>query len=447
MSNPLWLHAMALGLTLVACRPHDGFEIEIEQSARISTVFTARWSVDLDHPDAAWWELGRDGQVERRVPVDPAGGPAFVTTLLGMKPVSTYSLWAVAEQDGELLRSDERQVTTGQVPAELPDLTLERQEGAETWRGLLVSSVVALHPTAVILDEDGEYVWWYTLDGLEGMARARLAHDGRSMLMLDLNVSDDSPSSLYRVGLDGMDLERLPSGGFHHDFELLPDGTIAALVYDPVEIDGVSIPGDQLVELSPDGSTRVVYDIWADPDIEYQASAAYMGSMWPHANAIDYLEDEDAYLVSFLALESIVYIDRASGAVDWRLGGDLSDFSLSGGDTDLFERQHQFQWIDGSMLVFVNGPLQQGVSSVVQYALNMEQGGAWKAWEYEGSRGLSSMVLGDVYRLDSGNTLVTWGYGGVIEELARDGSAQWSVEASVGGAFGYTTWLEVLPEQ
>ena len=434
-------------LALAACRPHDGFEIEIEQSAHISTVFTAHWSVELDQPDAAWWELGRDGEVERAVPVDPGGGPDFETVLLGMKPLSDYSLWAVVEQGGQTLRSAERRVTTGGVPAELPDLTMERAVGAETWRGLLVTSVAAMPPTALILDEDGDYVWWYTLPDVDSVARARLSHDGRSMLMLDLNLSDDVPAALYRVGLDGGGLERLPSESFHHDFEQLPDGTIAALVYDPVMFGEVSIPGDQLVELAPDGSTRVVYDIWADPEVEYQAGDAYMGRMWPHANAIDYLADEDAYLVSFLALESIVHIDRGSGAVDWRLGGDLSDFSLVDGTTDLFDHQHQFQWLDGSMLVFENGPMQMGVSRVVQYALSLDQGGAFLSWEHESSRGLSSMILGDVHRLDSGNTLVTWSYGGVIEELDPDGVSLWSVEASVGGAFGYTTWLAGLPTQ
>jgi len=440
-------HALILALTLAGCRPDGGFEIELVQSAAIPTVYTARWSFEADIIDAAWWELGRDGVVERTVPVDPAGGPAFETVLLGMKPHSTYSLWAVVDQGGETLRSAEHQVETGGIPAALPDLTLTRTDGAETWRGLLVGSITSMPPTAVILDEDGEIVWWFTLEGVDNLARARISVDGRTMLLLDLNLADDVDAALYRVGLDGTGLEALPSESFHHDFELLPDGTITSLVYEPREIDGLSVPGDRLVEISPDGSSRVVYDIWEDPEVVYDPADAYMGRMWPHANAIDYLVDEDAYLVSFLALDGIVRIDRASGEVDWRLGGDLSDFQLMDGSTDLFEHQHQFHWLDGSMLVFVNGPMQMGISSVVQYALGMEQGGALPVWELESSLGLSSMILGDVHRFDSGNTLITWSYGGVIEEVDPEGDTLWSVEASVGGAFGYTSWLEGQPIQ
>ncbi len=439
--------ALPIPILTLACRPDDGFEIQLEQSQAIPTVYTATWSVDAEEIDDAWWELGRDGQVERTVPVDPASGPDFETVLVGMKPGSEYSLWAVVEAGGETQRSAEWRVETGLPPAELPDLTLGRVAGAETWWGLLVTTVAAMPPTAVILDEDGEYVWWHTMDGVDGLSRAHLAPDGRSMYLLDMNLNDDVEAALYRVGLDGTDFEALPSASFHHDFVPLPDGTLAALVYDPVEIDGISVPGDLVVELAPDGSTRVVYDVWADPDIEYHASDAYMGRMWPHANAIDYLEEEDAYLVSFLAFESIARIDRTSGAVDWRLGGDLSDFTLIDGETDLFDHQHQFQWLDDSILVFENGPMTMGVSAAVEYAVNLDDFGLWQSWEHSSSQGLSSMILGDVHRLDSGNTLITWSYGGVIEEVEPAGTSVWSVEASVGGAFGYTTWLESLPAQ
>ena len=439
--------ALALALLTSGCRPGAGFELELEQSELISTVYTARWSVDLAAVDAAWFELGRDGAVERTLPVDPAGGPAFETVLYGMKSNSEYGVRAVVEAEGERFESELLTVATGGVPAELPDLRLERLEGAETWEGLLVSSVIAVPPTAVMLDSDGDYVWWYTLEGVDSLGRARLSQDGRSVLMLDINLQGDVPGSLYRVGLDGTGLEVLPTIDAHHDFVELPDGTITYLSYDPRQIDDVEVPGDRVVELSPDGSSRVVWDAWEDPDLEYATSDAYMGRMWPHANAIDWVADQDAYQFSMLSLDAIWQLDRSSGAVDWRLGGELSDFSSVDQGTDFFEHQHQFQWLDGSMLVFVNGPMQMGVSRVVEYALSHQTGGAYLAWEHESELGLSSMVLGDVHRFDGGDTLITWSYAGLIEQVDLEGTPTWSLAASVGGAFGYTTWLEELPAQ
>jgi hypothetical protein len=444
---PRTLLSLPLVLALVACRGPADFVIELEQSERIPTVFTARWSVDLEAVDAAWFELGRDGAVERTLPVDPAGGPAFETVLYGMKPVSEYGVRAVVEVDGERRESRLYTVSTGQVPAELPDLELERVQGSETWQGLLVGSVISMPPAAVMIDEDGDYVWWYALEGVDSVGRARLARDGRSVLMLDINLQGDVPGSLFRVGLDGTGLEVLETQDAHHDFVELPDGTIAYLGYAPREIDGVQVPGDRVVELAPDGTSRIVWDAWEDPDLEFSPSDAYMGRMWPHANAIDYLEEQDDYQLSMLSLDAIWQIDRASGAVDWRLGGELSDFSSVDQGTDFFDHQHQFQWLDGAMLVFVNGPMQLGVSRVVEYAISQQTGGAWLAWEHESDSGLSSMVLGDVHRFDGGNTLITWSYSGVIQEVDPVGAPLWTLAASVGGAFGYTTWLEALPSQ
>jgi hypothetical protein len=441
------MRALTPFLLLPACHPGGGFEIEIIQSERIPTVHTASWSVDVEPIDVAWFELERDGVVERTLPVDPTGGPAFETFLYGMKPASDYTLRAVVESGGERFVSGDHAVSTGMLPGDLPDLGLERAEGAETWGGLLVSSFISQPPTALILDADGDILWWYTLEGVDSVGRARLSVDGRSMLMLDINLQGDVPGSLYRVGLDGEGLELVPTIDAHHDFVELPDGTITYLSYDPQIIDGVQVPGDRIVELAPDGGSRVVYDAWEDPEIEFSPSDAYMGRMWPHANAIDYLAEESAYLVSFLSLDSVVRFDAASGGVDWRLGGDISDFTLPDGGTDFFQHQHQLQWLDGSLLVFENGPLQSRDSRAVEYAFSTETGGAIQRWEHQDQGSLSSLVLGDVHRFDGGSTLITWSYSGVIQEVSPDNEALWTLSASVGGAFGYTTWLAASPMQ
>ncbi len=435
-------------LLLTACRPGDGFEISLEQSAAIPTVYTAHWSAELDTIDAAWWELGRpDHGVERILPVDTTAGPEFETTLYGMKPGESYRLWAVVESDGEILRSDEHRVETGLLPPELPELSVERAEGAETWEGLLVTTIAAMPPTAVMIDVDGDIVWWHMLDGVENLARARLDVDGRHMLMLDMNLEGSALGALYRIDLAGEERALLPSANFHHDFALRADGTVAALAYDPMDIGGISVPGDRIVELSPDGETRVVYDVWEDDEVEYSPADAYMGRMWPHANAIDISDDGEAYLVSFLSLDSVVRIDRATGKVDWRVGGRHSDVTTADGGTELFDHQHQFHWLGDRLLAFENGPLSMGVSAALEYAVDLEGGQVELAWEHPSSLGLSSPILGDVQRLEGGDTLITWSYAGRIEQVTPEHEVSWALQASVGGAFGYTELLTGLPLQ
>lgn len=441
------LHGSAIAATLVGCDGRGSFDIALERSDVVPTVYTAHWNVDLGDIDEAWFELGRDGVVERILPVDPSGGGPWETFLYGMKPATEYELRAVVERDGERFESASYRVETGLPPAELPELALERATGADGFEGLLTTSVMTMPPAALMLDEDGDIVWWFLPADMESVGRAYLARDGRSVLLQSTNLWDDETYVLARVTLDGSGLEYLPTKNAHHDFVELPDGTITTLSYDPQHVDEILVPGDRLLERAPDGTTREVWNAWDDPQLEFSAAEAYMGRLWPHANALDYLEDEDAYVVGFLSLEAVARIDRATGTVDWWLGGERSDFTLPDGGTDLFSRQHQLQQLDDGVLVFDNGPLNMGFSSALEYALDYDAGTAEERWSHRSSEGFNSLIFGDVHRFEGGDTLITWSYAGAIQQVDPEGEPVWTLTATVGGAFGYTTWLSELPVQ
>jgi hypothetical protein len=165
---------------------------------------------------------------------------------------------------------------------------------------------------------------------------------------------------------------------------------------------------------------------------------------WPHANALEYLEVEDAYLISFLCLDVVVRIDRSSGALDWVLGGPFGDFALQGDERDFLELHHNLDWRDDELLVFVNGDLESSPARVEAYRLDLKRGLAESTWEYEPSPALHVPTLGDVHRLHSGNVLVNFGYAGQIHEVTSDGSLVWRLSLGVGGALGYTTVLDTL---
>jgi hypothetical protein len=56
-------------------------------------------------------------------------------------------------------------------------------------------------------------------------------------------------------------------------------------------------------------------------------------------------------------------------------------------------------------------------------------------WSYSG--GLFVYSLGDVWRLPSGNTLVSWGSSGRFELVDPAGVSLWSMSADIGGGFGF----------
>jgi len=430
--------ALALG-----CRD-AGFEVALSVSEVVPTVVTAHWDVELEDWSAAWLEYGSDESYGERAAAATEGSGPYRDLLLGLLPESDYHVRLVVERGGERYESDDQVVTTGAKPAELPSYTVQAESSADTWQGYLATSIIATPPTAVILDDAGEYVWWYQpAEELSMMGRAALSRDGKAILYSDINLNGNDDNRLYRVSLDGSELESWELPGFHHDFVELPDGTVAYLAMDPRTIDGAEVPGDRLMELAPDGSISEIYNIW--DDFEYEGSnKSLTGTWWPHANAIDHLPEEDAYLVSFLTLDGIFKIHRASGQVSWILGGEHSDFTLPNGGSSLFDHQHQMHWLGDSILVFVNGELPDGTSHALEYALDEQTGTAEETWSYWPDTELNSIILGDVHRLDTGNTLVSFSYSGQIHEVNPQGELQWKLAGMMGAAMGYVTWMDSL---
>lgn len=96
------------------------------------------------------------------------------------------------------------------------------------------------------------------------------------------------------------------------------------------------------------------------------------------------------------------------------------------------------------MVVFVNGSEQTYCSDVREYSFDDDGGEAELVWSYSPDPCVFSFSLGDVSRLDSGNSLVTFSNQGQIDEVDPDGELLWRLNASLGGAIGYTTFLEDL---
>ncbi len=420
-----------------ACGPTAVLELELDQSEVIPTVYTASVEGEASGLDGAWIEYGRDEAFDLRATLDIDAELPWELTLLGMKSGSDYQVRTAVAVGDDTYTGRSHTVSTGLVPASFPDLNLEAE--GESFEGYLFTSMVAT-PASIVLDGDGEPVWWFQPEGFTSQGRTVMTRDGQGVLSMDLNAWSAEDNTLVRVSLDGSQVETSSIPHAHHDLLEHEDGTIAYLAHDPLEIEGRELTGDSIVELAPDGSSTVVWTAWDSGDaLPYDSADGGPGGEWPHANALDYLPEQDAYLVSFLYLDAIARIDRATGTIDWVMGGGHSDFELVGGGTDIFERSHQMHWLDDSLLVFVNGAQQGGVSRAVEYAVDEQAMQVESVWEYWSEPDLNCITLGDVHRFDDGDTLITYSYSGQIQQVTPEGEPIWVLSASVGGVFGYTT--------
>ncbi len=441
-------------LSLLACRDPgqagdsaasaDPLPVEVSLSDVVPTVPTVRWQAE-GVQEAAILVEGDDGATWQVAVNTTSSDGSFQTMVLGLKAAHAYTL-TVTAQTAEGPRSSEPvDLTTGAAPTDLPRLTVDTAHPDAMHRGYYVTGVLN-PPAAIIFDADGDYVWWYQPESLSGVVRAIVSVDGQSILMGGVNLDFVASAPILRVRYDGVELATHDIPYRHHDFVELPDGTLAALTDDSRTVEGADVRGDQLVELAPDGSQRTVYSVWSDHDFspgdaDWTGPGGIIG--WPHANYVEYRPDKDAYNVSFLHLDGIAHIDRASGQQRWFLGGDDSTLTDAQGDAAFFDGQHGLEQLDDSMLVFVNGA-GDTESRAVEVSLDPDSGRAETVWSYWPDPSLGSPVLGDVHRFDDGNTLVTFSFAGEVHEVSSEGQVLWKLSSELGGALSFLHYTERL---
>lgn len=277
-----------------------------------------------------------------------------------------------------------------------------------------------ISPYPVIFDSDG-YVAWYSkptiatlLDFKYFESIDRYVYTGVEQgevfaLILDnqLNVVDTLITNAIR------DV---------HDLQLAANGNwlITTLYLDTMDLSAYTFNGTQgstqtvvkgfgYEEIDPAGtlinswnsndfiSTTETYDYWG-----YSANVFD----YCHGNAIQ--EDVDGnLLLSHRHLNSIHKIDRQTGAILWRLGGEMSDFTFV--NDPGFSGQHDIRKLpNGDYSIFDNGNM-TGVTRAVSYTLDTVNWTATKSNEYLYPAGATSTAMGNYQTTASGMQVVGYG--------------------------------------
>jgi hypothetical protein len=443
------LGSLSLGLLAVGCSseralPELDIDVEVTLSEAIPTVAMANWTRQEKDAVETWMEFGLTTDYELEAPVDMNLGRELETQLLGMKPNSEYHFrLAMLQEDGRVQYSTDQTFSTGSAPSVLPDFDVSWYDNAPTEPGFIITSTLVAPAAVMIIDMDGDIVWWHLAEE-DVIGQSKLSLDGEGVYYQRINVEGQNSHRLRYISLDGETQLTwdVPSG--HHDFSQLPDGKIGLLAHDQRFVEGEEVIGDKIVELSPDGTIEEVYSTW--DDLTYGGSTGLtQGTGWTHANVLQYDAEDDAYLVSYKSLDSIHKIDRSTGERVWSLGGAESDFAMADGSSRIFESQHQFQVLEDSILVFVNGDEVDDLDSMaMEYSFDESNPVVEEIWTYENDPGLFCFSLGDVQRLENGNTHVNWSVQGQMDEVDADGNLLWRLIGPLGSAFGYSERLDNL---
>ena len=158
---------------------------------------------------------------------------------------------------------------------------------------------------------------------------------------------------------------------------------------------------------------------------------------WMHGNSIEIDNDENIF-ISNRTMSEIIKFNRQTGALIWRLGGPMNDFTFIDDPLNGPNRQHDARRLDnGNIMIFDNGDQRDPpLTRVVEYEIDETQMTATLVWQHSHPNGYVSLNQGCAQRLENGNTLISWGgvsgHGQIITEVDYSGSSVLEIEYPVG---------------
>lgn len=402
----------------------ERLEVTVTLDEEVPTRATLSWST----PSESQAELAFGEELERSLVEDtPTREHRF--TLLGL-PADTEIAWEIASEGVS------GSFTTGSLPPQVPTFTMEGDAPlGDRWYALVVGGA---EWGVLLLDAEARVTWWH-LHGNHNTTRAWVSRDQSAMLYNYAtsfqHLENGEEGAIVSVPFDGGPELRTPLPFNHHDFLELPDGRYAVLTFDEREIDGRTVLGDQVVEVEPGtGESTVVWNVFDHYSID-EVPGAEDAAGWSHANALDYDEATDTYLLSLHDFGSIVKFDRQGNQL-WSFGGLHNDFTFLD-DSPQPTVQHQFELRDGRLLVFDNGGSQRPTAEVRSYAVDEGAMTAVLDMRYTTDPPEVVPMLGDTMQGPDGSVIIDWSVLGTIQRVAPEGSVLLQLWAELGYGFGY----------
>lgn len=427
-------------------------------------------------PDAVVFDA-RNGSGQR-VPVSPQVGTTHDFIVMGLAPGRAYRVEITA--DTEMAVSP---LETPDWPSAYPALTFATADtpGPPRLGGFRLLHIVGdgqdvPRGLVVALDSDDLIRWYYSSE--IGIAAVRRAGNGDYLLMTagELLRLDAAGRLRWRRARDTLGLDTL-----HHDLAETASGATAVLSTELRRLPGYpdgdeNVIGDVVVEIDAAGEAvreLRLLDI-LDPSITSESfyngfwDSQYPDEVptrdWSHANAMQYIDAEDAYLLTLRHHDEVILVDAESGRLAWRLGP-RGDFTLTQGEWFFHPHAaHLMPTADPGhyeVMLFDNGvtrPLdvdEPAYSRAVVYAIDTTEGTASQIWEFRGAAPFYAPIFGDVDPIGTDAVLLTQGVLQVgeapsfarISEVTRSTppEVRWSVTVARPGADVRVFQSDVMP--
>jgi len=441
--RPLPLRVTAAALLLAACHADDDTagpepieDIAWAPHEEIGSLVTVTFS--LHAPAEARVEFrpaGDEDWLSTPAQTLPAGPASFL--LLGLPFAQDFTFRVMADFDTGPLQGEEHTGTTGPLPDGLPAARLNSADPARydaTGRYLITSvdgTAGGWRPGTfwkVIVDRQGRTVWALPTPGQLWTTYMRVAQNGEDLLYDAFSYyaawDGGAASEVRAIKIDGTPVHTWATPGGQHAYADLPDGSIAW------GCSGFGLEHLDLVDLA--GTRQTLWDCF-----DFQDERGIEGDC--KHNSLSWDSASDSFLYSLYTSDTVVQIDRASGATLRVFGEAHGDYTFEPEDS-AFWWQHGAVFTEaGTLLLSTHtspdheSPAQQTVAR--EYALDDDAQVLEQIWSFGEGSGCSATNAGEAHRLPNGDTLHNLGTCGIVREATPDGAVVWDLD-----------WREGLPE-
>ena len=426
-----------LPLVFVACSPSGPAiqEASLVQNPNPTVPLAAILTVSTDQPASLSVNID-DGDRQWSIVPSSEVASQFEVPIVGLRGARTHTITAtVTNAGGGSSTSEAMTFETPAIPElfPVPKVVKHKPEAMEPgvtlfningrWDAEGNSTPGNFQP-AVIVDGDGEIIWYY-------LPEDHRIHDVRRMPSGNF-ISEIWPGTggLVEVDVLGNVIRRwhftgtatdiaegsipVETGSFHHDFATLPNGNFLVLSNENRVIENwytsetdpdaerktANVLGCTIAEMTMEGE---VVNEWRLHDIldPYRIGYGSLGTGfwrnhygelldgpaydWTHANAIIYEEEDNSFIVSVPYQDAVVKISRDSGELVWILGNPdnwkepWSDKLLKPvGEVEWSYKHHAISHTEnGTYLLFDNGvsrssPFDEKMDLVASYSRGVE---------------------------------------------------------------------------
>lgn len=332
-----------------------------------------------------------------------------------------------------------------------PSFTSERHGTPQArWYVVTPAEGGAGSPYVAIFDSHtGAPIWWMLLPYKP--MDAKLLPDGD----LAWSTFTDAPYATRSVPyeehrLDGKLVRKIAAVGADtdsHDLQVLPNGDYLVVSYVPrdgVDLSPYGGPSDATVtdaEVQEVSSRGKLVWSWNSKDhIATDESSPFMGAILQqpahladgrtaydiaHVNSVE--PDGSSLLISIRHTDAVYKVSRATGAVEWKLGGKRTSKSLTvdgdtGGSDLLFGGQHDARMQpDGTITLHDNRTGSAFGPRAVRYRVDERARTATQIEQVTDPGAVLSLCCGSARRMPGGDWVMSWGFNSLVTELTPRG--------------------------